>query len=758
MNLNISYGSTSGAPAAFFSAVNYVVGLFDAIFTNNATVNIEIGYGTFPSDGSTVPPLAESQQANLVFGNYTQVRQALLNESAPGATTLPAASPLSGGLVLGSAQERALGLIGASSALDGWVGVASDVTLQQIGGSWSYSATATPSNNQYYLVGALEHEITEVMGRTSYLPVRNEYGVMDLYRYKASGVRQTGTGGPAYFSTNSGATNLDNWNTQAGGDIGDWAGSAGADAFLAFNPSGQISGLTATDQTLMSALGWTTRVYFAPGLPLNLVYTATGSTLPAPMPGQFNLELFNNGTGTGSVATASGYQGVALVSADGRTVSLLHGDYGAVDNGAGNTIFLGDGSESIGGAVGDTILGGSGANQFLDGHLGHQSITGGTAGNEMIWGAATDTVRGGGGGNETIAGVPGETTFGSSGANVFINATGGNQSVLGGSAGNDSVWTAAGDTIHGGGNNATVGGVAGVTMVGGTGGNQFFDASQGHQSVLGGSGGNETIWGALTDTITGGNGGNETIGGVSGETILGGSGANIFVAAMNGNMSVVGGSAGNMTVWAGAGDTIRGGSDNETIGGVQNDTVIGGNGGNQFIDGSQGHQSILGGSGGNETIWGAATDTITGGSGGNETIGGVSGETILGGAANTFINATGGSDSIVAGTGNTTVWGGAHDTVQGTSGSGTALIGFAGGNETFWDDGMTTGRQDSISTFNQAGGDRISLNGATDDPNTVVATATNDGGNAVLHLHDGSSITLIGITTAQLTNGYFTMH
>ena len=98
------------------------------------------------------------------------------------------------------------------------------------------------------------------------------------------------------------------------------------------------------------------------------------------------------------------------------------------------------------------------------------------------------------------------------------------------------------------------------------------------------------------------------------------------------------------------------------------------------------------------------------------------------------------------------------DTVQGASGGGTALIGFAGGNETFWDDGMTTGRQDSISTFNQSVGDRISLNGATDDPNTVVATATNDGGNAVLHLHDGSSITLIGITTAQLTNGYFTTH
>ena len=68
MNLNISYGSTSGAPAAFFSAANYAVGRLDSTFTNNVTVNIEIGYGIFPSDGSTVPPLGESQQANLVFG------------------------------------------------------------------------------------------------------------------------------------------------------------------------------------------------------------------------------------------------------------------------------------------------------------------------------------------------------------------------------------------------------------------------------------------------------------------------------------------------------------------------------------------------------------------------------------------------------------------------------------------------------------------------------------------------------------------
>src|SRR5437762_575786 len=500
-------------------------------------------------------------------------------------------------------------------------------------------------------------------------------------------------------------------------------------------------------------------VFFAPGQPINVVPTGDPPNPPPPAPGDFNLELVINATGTGSYIAAPGYQGLAIRSTDGHTLTMLHGDYGAVDNGAGNTIFLGDGSESIGGAIGDTIQGGSGPNQFLDGHLGHQSITGGTAGNETIWGAATDTVRGGSGGNETIAGVPGETTFGSSGANVFINATGGNQSVRGGSAGNDSIWTAAGDTIHGGSNNETVGGVAGVTMIGGTGGNQFFDASQGHQSVLGGSGGNETIWGAATDTITGGNGGNETIGGVSGETILGGSGANMFVAAMNGNMSILGGTAGNESVWAGAGDTIRGGSDNETIGGVPNDTVIGGNGGNQFIDGSQGHQSILGGTGGNETIWGAATDTITGGSGGNETIGSVAGESVTGGAANTVIDASAGSQWIALGGGNSTVSGGAHDTILGSSGSGSAHIVFAGGNESLWDNGSTTSGHDSVTNFSQAAGDRVSLTSATDTVSAVLASATSDlGGNVVLHLQDNSSITLVGVTPLMLNSGFFTTH
>src|SRR5262249_24868846 len=127
---------------------------------------------------------------------------------------------------------------------------------------------------------------------------------------------------------------------------------------------------------------------------MNVGTTTDPNNPPPPVPGRFNLELVVYATGTGSFATAPDYQGLGVQSTDGHTITMLPGDYGAVDNRAGNTIFLGDGSESIGGAINDTILGGSGPSQFIAGHVGYQSITGGSAGNETIWGGAGDTIRG----------------------------------------------------------------------------------------------------------------------------------------------------------------------------------------------------------------------------------------------------------------------------------------------------------------------------------------------------------------------------
>ena len=162
-----------------------------------------------------------------------------------------------------TAEEKALGLLSANDpAIDGYVGFSSVYPF-------SYSPTAAPAPNQFYFVGVVEHEISEVLGRSSLLgdgiDGTTSYSIMDLFRYSAPNIRDLTVTPPgpytsAYFSINNGNTNLDNWSTDPNGDIGDWSASAGADAFLAFNPSGQIDGITSTDLTLMNVLGWDSRL------------------------------------------------------------------------------------------------------------------------------------------------------------------------------------------------------------------------------------------------------------------------------------------------------------------------------------------------------------------------------------------------------------------------------------------------------------------------------------------------------------------
>ncbi|HEY4472559.1 MAG TPA: hypothetical protein VGN21_15390, partial [Stellaceae bacterium] len=147
-------------------------------------------------------------------------------------------------------------------------------------------------------------------------------------------------------------------------------------------------------------------VFVTTGQTINFGVTSDPNNPPPPVPGDYNLEVVVNGTGTGSFATAPGYQGLAILSTDMHTLTLLHGDYGVVDHGpTANTIILGDGNETIGGAFGDTVIGGTGASQFIDATRGEESIVGGSGGNETIWGGTSrflfDTIIGGSG-NETI--------------------------------------------------------------------------------------------------------------------------------------------------------------------------------------------------------------------------------------------------------------------------------------------------------------------------------------------------------------------
>src|ERR1700730_225509 len=179
---------------------------------------------------------------------------------------------------------------------------------------------------------------------------------------------------------------------------------------------------------------------YAGGQTINFGVTTDPNTVPPPVGGDFNIEVVVNATGTGSYNTASGYQGLAILSTDGHTLTLLHGDYKVTDDGSNDCIYLGDGAETVVGATGDTLYGGTGNNQFLDASAGNQIVWGGSGGSETIWGGANTYILGGSGGNETIAGKAGSTIQGGSGGDEYINDSERGQSINGGSGGNEKIF------------------------------------------------------------------------------------------------------------------------------------------------------------------------------------------------------------------------------------------------------------------------------------------------------------------------------
>src|SRR5689334_19437711 len=109
-------------------------------------------------------------------------------------------------------------------------------------------------------MGVVAHEISEVMGRqmfdgTNAFGTGASYDPLDLFHYSAPGVRDF-TGYTGYASADGGKTSLDAFNTMRGGDLGDWASSAGSDAFNAFANPGVVNSVTQSDLTELNLLGW----------------------------------------------------------------------------------------------------------------------------------------------------------------------------------------------------------------------------------------------------------------------------------------------------------------------------------------------------------------------------------------------------------------------------------------------------------------------------------------------------------------------
>jgi hypothetical protein len=247
--------SVAHAPSGFRSAFIDAARYFTTLFSDDVVIKIRVGYGEVHGARLGRGDLGESENNGFLIDYATQVG-ALQGDSFPPSQATNA--PTDAQFYITNAEAKALGLMGASTAVDGWIGLSSTAPL-------SYKGPATP-RGQYDAIAIAEHEISEVMGRIGSEGEINDgassYTALDLFNFESPGVLalspQSG-----YFSVDNGESNLGAFNNGAanGGDIADWAGrSTGSshtyDAFDAFTSPGRHGVVSSADVQTIAAVGY----------------------------------------------------------------------------------------------------------------------------------------------------------------------------------------------------------------------------------------------------------------------------------------------------------------------------------------------------------------------------------------------------------------------------------------------------------------------------------------------------------------------
>ena len=300
MTINVTYDSsvtssyTAGQVTTFENAFNAVVSQFQSAITNPVTISIDVSVGQISSTvalpsgdvGGSFVPLVSLGNSSTSFAN---VKAAL---AATGAT-LPSTDPTGGGhfYYMPQAEVRALaltGVYGAPSTFDGYIGFASNF------GEFSFSGT--PGSTQYAFQAAAEHEIEEVLGRTSSL---NDGGLtsgfiadpLDLFRYSSAGSNSFSENAFAYASIDGGRTSLGTFDsTSSGGDRSDWStpiNTTSTDAQNALLTPGVKEGLSTSDEAVLKTLGYTIAANNGGGL-FTTANAPVGAT-PVPEPASLTL-------------------------------------------------------------------------------------------------------------------------------------------------------------------------------------------------------------------------------------------------------------------------------------------------------------------------------------------------------------------------------------------------------------------------------------------------------------------------------------
>jgi hypothetical protein len=491
--------SVASAPAGFKNSVEYVVNLYDALFTNAATITIAVGYGEIGGQTLAANDLGES--GSILYPDATF-----------NGTTVDT----------DSAENKVLGF-GTMTTPDGYVGFSNTRT------PFNFENINTAATGQYDFIATVEHEMSEAMGRISNIS-QGTPTVLDEYRYSAPGVLATASSATAYFSLDRGTTDLGNFNTISTEDLGDWSssGSLSGDAFAASGTPGTTEPLSAADIVLMQALGYNYNLSIAEavikqnpvlsnwvigsatnfaglgGSDLFLLkptyqlgyseFASTGSSqatvwftwqsdgAASPENNAVVLDPSSLVTGTSTNSLGHGGQDVSIIRSNGAAATYEFTSSGSVYV-SGNVLFSGSG-DIVNGVTGTTIEIASGAQDdillssgtvVLDNNLADATVTGNSDtvsagstattvilnGQSEIFSGSSDTVTLTAGSSGTISG-----NLNSIGAGNGVTATlSGNGNYLNWAV---NVGTITGGTITEGGtgNNVTYGDSSDLTVTG----------------------------------------------------------------------------------------------------------------------------------------------------------------------------------------------------------------------------------------------------------------------------------------------------
>ena len=330
MIINLIADSTvASAPSGFAAAMQTAADLIGHAFSDNITINLRYGWGSFfnvvdPNLTGSGGAYANANQSIVSSVSYATARGWLAGSStsADDASSVASLPANSGGLPGGdpagifvtSAQERAFGVFGgAANAIDGAVAFGTAVASQ----NW---------------VSVALHEMTHAIGRVS-LHYEPAPVLLDLFRFDAPGHLQwtegNTTAAPAYFSANGGTTNLANYDTTS--DYSDFLndGSAPNDAFQAFYNNATLASLSDVDLRLMDVIGFRRLDDYAANV------TTTGAVAVG-------------GTATGNIETDGDHDWFRTVLQNGQTYRIdLNGTGAGLGTLPDSFLTLRDGSGNV---------------------------------------------------------------------------------------------------------------------------------------------------------------------------------------------------------------------------------------------------------------------------------------------------------------------------------------------------------------------------------------------------------------------------